>query len=51
MNPNHPKTITRLESQLARVTMNGRSLVVGRSDEEGREKFCPVELISAALGS
>jgi len=46
-----PQVIARLENALAHVTINGRSLSISRSAEEGRGNFCPVELVSASLGS
>ena len=46
-----PQVIARLENEHAHVTINGRSLSISRSDEDGRGNFCPVELVSAALGS
>jgi len=36
---------------VARVHLAGRKLDIRRSDQDLRKDFCPVELISAALGS
>ena len=45
------KTIARLVDGIARVSIDGRTVSVSRNNEYDRENICPVELISAALGS
>jgi hypothetical protein len=45
------KTIARLVDGIARVSIDGRTISISRNNENDRENICPVELISAALGS
>lgn len=45
------KTIARLVDGIAQVSIEGRTISVSRNNEYDRENICPVELISAALGS
>lgn len=35
----------------ANVSIGGRTLHISRHDDDTRTDFCPVELVSAALGS
>lgn len=35
----------------ARVEVGGRTLEVDRRDDTGRARTCPIELVTAALGS
>jgi hypothetical protein len=41
----------RYEAGCAQVRIGGRGLEVDRRDRDDRESTCPIELVSAALGS
>lgn len=46
----HVVTVT-YDASCARVDVGGRTLEVDRRDDTGRARTCPLELVSAALGS
>jgi hypothetical protein len=51
MNENKNKVVVEYNHGCAEVTIGSRSLTIGQRDQDLPEYFCPVELVSAALGS
>ena len=51
MNGNTNTVIVEYNGGCADVTIGSRSLTIGQRDQDLPENFCPVELISASLGS
>lgn len=43
--------VVKLQDGNAYVVLGNRTLEIARSDASSREYLCPVELVSAALGS
>lgn len=48
---NQGKVIVSLDQGTAKVAVGNRDLLISQSGQFDREYFCPVELVSAALGS
>lgn len=48
---NHNKITVDFKDGLANILIGGRKIAVARRDEDTLDYLCPVELISASIGS
>lgn len=48
---NNNSVVVEYNNGCANVSIGERTLIIGQRDQDNPEYFCPVELISASLGS